>query len=160
MKIRNMKQVKQVTAHMKDVKMKRLFRRNQIIITTLAVMIAAAGYLNYAGKRDLAAAGNIYEAGMMDISDEDLLAENKAAGDDLLEIGSLDQDSDQVEEALPSEGQKRQSSWPRPERTWKRRQSSWLWQRKADRMLFQKPEMHRMLPQGLKIPERQCLPAA
>ena len=89
---------------MKDVKMKRLFRRNQIIITTLAVMIAAAGYLNYAGKRDLAAAGNIYEAGMMDISDEDLLAENKAAGDDLLEIGSLDQDSDQVEEALPSEG--------------------------------------------------------
>ena len=29
MKIRNMKQVKQVTAHMKDVKMKRLFRRNQ-----------------------------------------------------------------------------------------------------------------------------------
>ena len=104
MKIRNMKQVKQVTAHMKDVKMKRLFRRNQIIITTLAVMIAAAGYLNYAGKRDLAAAGNIYEAGMMDISDEDLLAENKAASDDLLEIGSLDQDSDQVEEALPSEG--------------------------------------------------------
>ena len=104
MKIRNMKQVKQVTAHMKDVKMKRLFRRNQIIITTLAVMIAAAGYLNYAGKRDLAAAGNIYEAGMMDISDEDLLAENKAAGDDLLEIGSLDQDSDQVEEALLSEG--------------------------------------------------------
>ena len=105
MKIRNMKQVKQVTAHMKDVKMKRLFRRNQIIITTLAVMIAAAGYLNYAGKRDLAAAGNIYEAGAMDISDEDLLAENKAAsGEGLLEIGSLDQDPDQVEEALPSEG--------------------------------------------------------
>ncbi len=104
MKIRNMKQVKQVTAHMKDVKMKRLFRRNQIIITTLAVMIAAAGYLNYAGKRDLAAAGNIYEAGAMDISDEDLLAENKAAsGEELLEIGSLDQDPDQVEEALPGE---------------------------------------------------------
>ena len=57
-------------------------------------------------------------------------------------------------------GQKQQSSWPRPERTWKRRQSSWLWQRKADRMLFQKPEMHRIPPQGLKIPERQCLPAA
>lgn len=104
MKIRNMKQVKQVTAHMKDVKMKRLFRRNQIIITTLAVMIAAAGYLNYSGKRDLAAAGNIYEAGAMDISDEDLLAENEAAsGEELLEIGSLDQDPDQVEEALPDE---------------------------------------------------------
>ena len=32
-------------------KMKRIFRRNQIIITTLAIMIAAAGYLNYSGKR-------------------------------------------------------------------------------------------------------------
>lgn len=103
MKIRNMKQVKQVTAHMKDVKMKRLFRRNQIIITTLAVMIAAAGYLNYAGKRDLAGAGSVYEAGAMDISDEDLLAENEAAGGELLEIGSLDQDLDQIEEALPQE---------------------------------------------------------
>ena len=102
MKIRNMKQVKQVTAHMKDVKMKRLFRRNQIIITTLAVMIAAAGYLNYAGKRDLAAAGNIYEAGMMDISDSDILAENQAKNgvDDgkLKEIASLDGDG---EELLP-----------------------------------------------------------
>ena len=35
--------------------MKKLFRRNQIIITTLAIMIAAAGYLNYAGKRELEA---------------------------------------------------------------------------------------------------------
>ena len=31
-----------------DINMKKLFRRNQIIITTLAIMIAAAGYLNYA----------------------------------------------------------------------------------------------------------------
>ena len=38
-----------------DINMKKLFRRNQIIITTLAIMIAAAGYLNYAGTRDLAA---------------------------------------------------------------------------------------------------------
>ena len=35
---------------MKNLKVKKIFRRNQIIITTLAVMIAAAGYLNYAGK--------------------------------------------------------------------------------------------------------------
>ena len=41
MKIRNMKQVGE---RVKEIKMKRLFRRNQIIITTLAVMIAAAGY--------------------------------------------------------------------------------------------------------------------
>lgn len=30
--------------------MKRIFRKNQIIITTLAIMIAVAGYLNYSGK--------------------------------------------------------------------------------------------------------------
>ena len=58
MKIKNMKQVKE---HMKDMNMKRLFRRNQIIITTLAVMIAAAGYLNYAGKKDLANGNTVYE---------------------------------------------------------------------------------------------------
>lgn len=59
-------------------KMKRIFRRNQIIITTLAIMIAAAGYLNYSGKSELG--GGVYEAGVMEISDEDILAENQAAG--------------------------------------------------------------------------------
>ena len=57
--------------------MKRIFRRNQIIITTLAVMIAAAGYLNYSSKKEVAGA-EVYEAGMMDISDSDILAENQA----------------------------------------------------------------------------------
>lgn len=93
MKMKNMKQVRE---HVKDMSMKRLFRRNQIIITTLAVMIAAAGYLNYAGKRDLEAGSGIYEAGAMDISDEDILAENQAAslaaGENLIDIPSLDQD--------------------------------------------------------------------
>lgn len=59
-------------------KMKRIFRRNQIIITTLAIMIAAAGYLNYSGKGELE--GGVYEAGVMEISDEDILAENQAVG--------------------------------------------------------------------------------
>ena len=40
MKIRNMKQV---TERVKGLKGRKLFRRNQIIITTLAVMIAASG---------------------------------------------------------------------------------------------------------------------
>ena len=31
--------------------MKRIFKKNQIIIAALAVMIAAAGYLNYSGIR-------------------------------------------------------------------------------------------------------------
>ena len=98
MKIRNMKQVKE---HMKDMNMKRLFRRNQIIITTLAVMIAAAGYLNYAGKKDLAEGNRVYEAGAMDISDQDILAENQAASlngkADLMEIPSLDQDASDLD---------------------------------------------------------------
>ena len=79
--------------------MKRIFRRNQIIITTLAVMIAAAGYLNYSSKKEVAGA-EVYEAGMMDISDSDILAENQARSgvDDgsLTEIASLD-----GEELLP-----------------------------------------------------------
>ena len=58
-------------------KMKRIFRRNQIIITTLAIMIAAAGYLNYSGKKEVAG-GDVYEAGVTEISDEDILAENQA----------------------------------------------------------------------------------
>jgi stage III sporulation protein AH len=100
MKIRNMKQVKE---HVKDMNMKRLFRRNQIIITTLAVMIAAAGYLNYAGKKDLAANSPISEVGLMDISDEDVFEENQAAAlsgqTQLEEIPSLDQDLSDLEEA-------------------------------------------------------------
>ena len=63
----------------KELNMKKLFRRNQVIITALAVMIAAAGYLNYAGKQELAAGSQVYEAGMLEISDEDILAENQAS---------------------------------------------------------------------------------
>lgn len=62
----------------KNLNVKWLFRRNQIIVTTLAIMIAAAGYLNYAGKKELAAVGgSAQEAGAMEISDEDILAENQ-----------------------------------------------------------------------------------
>lgn len=79
--------------------MKRIFRRNQIIITTLAIMIAAAGYLNYSAKKEVAGA-EVYEAGMMEISDEDILAENMAlnGADDgtLTEIASLDSDGTEL----------------------------------------------------------------
>lgn len=94
-----MKHIKDMK-NVKNINMKKLFRRNQIIVTTLAIMIAAAGYLNYAGKNDLAAGGNVYEAGAMDISDEDILAENQQLlGKDgnLLEIPSLDQDLEDVQ---------------------------------------------------------------
>lgn len=82
--------IKKDRKSLKDVNMKKLFRRNQIIITTLAVMIAAAGYLNYAGKKELEASTNdsIFEAGMMEISDEDILAENQAAANQLPTTGA------------------------------------------------------------------------
>ena len=71
-----------------DINMKKLFRRDQIIITTLAIMIAAAGYLNYAGKRELeASSGNgIYQAGTFDISEEELMAENQKAGQSYADV--------------------------------------------------------------------------
>ncbi len=85
-----------------NMNMKKLFRRNQIIVTTLVVMIAAAGYLNYAGKKLTENEADVYEAGVSDISQEDILAENQRALDSVggyEEIESLDQDWDQIEEA-------------------------------------------------------------
>lgn len=80
----------------KKMDMKKLFRRNQIIITTLAVMIAAAGYLNYAGKQELASGTEVFEAGMTDISEEDILAENQ-------DIMSLDQDAEDIDKLAAGE---------------------------------------------------------
>ncbi len=58
--------------------MKRIFRRNQVIIAALAVMIAVAGYLNYSG-RIFGGEGDAAEANselanmeLLDISEEDL----------------------------------------------------------------------------------------
>ena len=92
----------------KKMNMKKLFRRNQIIITTLSVMIAAAGYLNYAGKQEMASGTDVYEAGVTDISDEDILAENQALTGDpgnYQEIASLDNDpSDESLAAQDTDG--------------------------------------------------------
>ncbi|MBU3839693.1 MAG: SpoIIIAH-like family protein [Candidatus Ruminococcus intestinipullorum] len=59
--------------------MKRLFKKNQIIITALAVIIAVAGYLNYSGRLFEGAANSTKEANaetanreLLDISTEDL----------------------------------------------------------------------------------------
>lgn len=98
--------MRKISSHMKgmkDLKVKKLFRRNQIIITTLAVMIAAAGYLNYAGTDQLASGADVYEAGMLEISDEDILRENQEAAGygGIQEIASLD--SDPSEEAAAVE---------------------------------------------------------
>ncbi len=57
--------------------MKRLLKKNQIIITTLAIMIAIAGYLNYSGKifgdKETAETnGGLANQELLDISDEGL----------------------------------------------------------------------------------------
>ena len=59
--------------------MKRLFKKNQIIITTRAVMIAIAGYLNYSGKlfgetekSTTEANTDLVNQELLDISEEDL----------------------------------------------------------------------------------------
>lgn len=59
--------------------MKKIFKKNQIIIATLAVMIAVAGYLNYSGKLFGEADTGTTEANaelanqeLLDISQEDL----------------------------------------------------------------------------------------
>lgn len=57
--------------------MKRLFKKNQIIITTLALMIAIAGYLNYSGKifgnkeETQTTANELASKELLDISEED-----------------------------------------------------------------------------------------
>ena len=53
--------------------MKRILKKNQIIITTLAIMIAVAGYLNFSGNRwtlgveDLASATGGNAQGQTDV---------------------------------------------------------------------------------------------
>ena len=68
--------------------MKRIIRKNQIIIAALAVMIAAAGYLNYSGRifggKDDAAqtANELASQELLDISDEELEASGEIASQD------------------------------------------------------------------------------
>lgn len=60
--------------------MKRFLKKNQIIITTLAIMIAVAGYLNYSGKlfdtsqNAEETTAELASQELLDISEEDLTA--------------------------------------------------------------------------------------
>lgn len=72
--------------------MKRIFRRNQVILTALAIMIAVAGYMNFT-KEDT---GGVPEDEnvIYDISQEDVLAENTIVKEDNVkqEASNLDKD--------------------------------------------------------------------
>ncbi len=69
--------------------MKRIFKKNQIMITVLAVMIAVAGYLNYSGRlfgdKSKEAGNELAKQELLDISLEDTK-----------DIASLDQDVDET----------------------------------------------------------------
>ncbi|MDD3403839.1 MAG: SpoIIIAH-like family protein [Hespellia sp.] len=80
--------------------MKRLLKRNQIIIAALAVMIIVAGYLNYSGrlfsKNDSAAketSSELANQELLDISEEDLTADSE-------DIKSTDSDADTPGDAV------------------------------------------------------------
>lgn len=65
--------------------MKKIFKKNQIIITTLALMIAAAGYLNYSGRLFQRADTEDTETAsqeLLDISEEDVAADGEIASQD------------------------------------------------------------------------------
>ena len=71
--------------------MKRLIKKNQVIVAALALMIAAAGYLNYSGKlfesTDDSGVSQQANSELLDISEEDI---ETGSGD----IESQDQDGD------------------------------------------------------------------
>lgn len=91
---------------MKELLKKPRFKKNQMIITALAAMIAVAGYLNYSGTRldesllsaNSTAVEDVEDAGLAeDISAEDIYADTgELEGQD---IYSLDEDYDTVETA-------------------------------------------------------------
>lgn len=68
--------------------MKQIFKKNQIIIATLAIMIAIAGYLNYSGKLfgetqngSTEANADLANKELLDISEDDL-GDNEIASND------------------------------------------------------------------------------
>ncbi len=85
--------------------MKNLLKKNQIIITALAIMIAIAGYLNLTKdtvtdekeKMD----NTLAQAGYESFSEEELLAENELS-EDMLEISDEDNTADATYEVTNS----------------------------------------------------------
>ena len=92
--------------------MKNIFKKNQMIITALAIMIAVAGYLNYSGSR-LDSAKVSGEAGTKeddadaaaDISAEDIYAQTGLEELQFAdkEIASLDQDPEDLDAVASKE---------------------------------------------------------
>ena len=84
--------------------MKKIFKKNQIIITTLAIMIAIAGYLNYSGRilREKSKEASADDNTVL-LTDESPKAVNTYA-DSYEDIVSLDGDGSEEAYAKPDEG--------------------------------------------------------
>lgn len=104
----------------KDIK-GRLFKKNQIIITTLALMIAIAGYLNFAGNEWNPESSNalsdaaMEDGQLMDLSQEDVEAQSLADSEEGLDILVANEEEgdelpvvDETENASTSQGEKSQ----------------------------------------------------
>ncbi len=86
--------------------MKRILKKNQVVLTLLAVMIAVAGYLNYTADNttqnvQMTSQDGVRTDGLhglsgelLEISDEDILAENKALSAALQETFDGSQEGD------------------------------------------------------------------
>ena len=69
--------------------MKKILKKNQVILTVLTMLVAVAGYLNYSGKADEML--GIAESSTAESSlDAEAGKDAAAAGEDLVEIDSLD----------------------------------------------------------------------
>lgn len=85
--------------------MKNIFKKNHIIITVLAIMIVAVGYLNYAGNKvdteelALETSGETADAvELTDISDEDIYAQLNAGITEEGEVASAEDTAEITEE--------------------------------------------------------------
>lgn len=95
--------------------MKRILKKNQVVLTLLAVMIAVAGYLNYtadgkmqdvrtaSGEGQIVTGQQSAPGELLDISEEDILAENKALSAALQE--ELEGSTEEVEQGTAVSGQ-------------------------------------------------------
>ena len=106
--------------------MKKIVRKNQVIITALAIMIAAAGYFNYAEKNIIKSTG----VATKDTEEKETMAEGESAGaavedpyndDELLlsenDILSLDSDAGEESSEAASEAQTEVQVQPESEET-------------------------------------------
>lgn len=83
--------------------MKRLFKKNQIIITALAIMIAAAGYFNYAEKNIIKSTGVLTKNDTKEENkDEDLAVDSEVetiiTESDITDITDITDATDEVAE--------------------------------------------------------------